>query len=94
MRKQLAFKDIVMRLILQMIVAVLISIGVIAISEPTTARADGIEWTVDAAGNKFNGTMEEYTANMGNEIIKEAQEQGYKTYTGEDGRGKIVMPDD
>lgn len=45
-------------------------------------------------GNKFNGTMEEYAANMGNEIIKEAQEQGYKTYTGEDGRGKIVMPDD
>lgn len=53
MRKQLAFKDIVMRLILQMIVAVLISIGVIAISEPTTARADGVEWTVDAAGNNY-----------------------------------------
>lgn len=28
-------------------------------------------------GTKFNGTMEEYAANMGNEIIKEAQEQGY-----------------
>lgn len=28
-------------------------------------------------GNKFNGTMEEYTANMGNEIIKEAKKQGY-----------------
>lgn len=28
-------------------------------------------------GNKFNGTMEEYAANMGNEIIKEAQKQGY-----------------
>ena len=53
MRKQLAFKDIVMRLILQMIVAVLISIGVIAISEPTTARADGVEWVVDAAGNNY-----------------------------------------
>ena len=28
-------------------------------------------------GNKFNGTMKEYTDNMGNEIIKEAQKQGY-----------------
>ena len=28
-------------------------------------------------GNQFNGTMEEYAANMGNEIIKEAQKQGY-----------------
>ena len=28
-------------------------------------------------GTKFNGTMEEYAANMGNEIIKEAQKQGY-----------------
>lgn len=28
-------------------------------------------------GNKFNGTMKEYADNMGNEIIKEAQEQGY-----------------
>lgn len=45
-------------------------------------------------GNQFCGTMEEYTANMGNEIIKEAQKQGYETYTGEDGRGKIVVPDD
>ena len=45
-------------------------------------------------GTQFCGTMEEYAANMGNEIIKEAQKQGYETYTGEDGRGKIVMPDD
>ena len=45
-------------------------------------------------GNKFNGTMKEYADNMGNEIIKEAQKQGYETYTGEDGRGYIVMPDD
>ena len=45
-------------------------------------------------GNQLCGTMEEYAANMGNEIIKEAQKQGYETYTGEDGRGKIVMPDD
>lgn len=28
-------------------------------------------------GNQFCGTMEEYAANMGNEIIKEAQKQGY-----------------
>lgn len=45
-------------------------------------------------GTQFCGTMEEYAANMGNEIIKEAQKQGYETYTGEDGRGYIVMPDD
>lgn len=45
-------------------------------------------------GTQLCGTMEEYAANMGNEIIKEAQKQGYETYTGEDGRGYIVMPDD
>ena len=39
-------------------------------------------------------TMKEYTDNMGNEIIKEAQKQGYETYTGEDGRGYIVVPDE
>ncbi|MGN0428305.1 MAG: hypothetical protein ACI4F0_10925 [Agathobacter sp.] len=45
-------------------------------------------------GTQFVGTMEEFKALTAKEMVETFEEQGFETYEGEDGRIKIVVPDD